>query len=131
VFIGSFECPVPTSVSGLFKLKSFWPKGVKGGISGRSGVRLPAQEPVMSWTGAGPQGVGSGLSLLPLYNVSFPGSFCLPACASAADEKTSTASKPIIDLRSEVRISEETLLIMRLEFSSGHNMLLLRLLSSS
>src|SRR5437660_4473858 len=102
VFRGSFECPVPTSVSGLFMLNIFCPKGVSGGISNRSGVRFPAHDPFTSWTGAGPPGVGSGFNLFPLYKLSFdPG---LGAWASATAEKASTATNPIIDRTSHFRI---------------------------
>src|SRR6266700_4915112 len=106
VFIGSFEWPVPTSVSGLFRLKSFWPRGVSGGISPRSGVRLPAHEPLMSWTGAGPPVVVSGFNLLPLYKLSFPGSFGFADWAMAADVKANMVSKPTMDRTSKLRIFE-------------------------
>src|SRR5665213_3599599 len=102
VFSGSFECPVPVVVSGLLRANSFCPSGVKGGISRRSGVRFPAQDPLTSWTGAGPPGVGYGFNLFPLYRLSFdPGA---GAWAIAKNERASTATRPI-DRTSEFRIT--------------------------
>src|ERR1051325_4331166 len=103
VFIGSFEWPVPTSVSGLLSANNFSPSGVSGGISPRLGVRLPAQEPVMSWTGAGPPGVGSGLSRLPLYKPSLLPGF--GPCASATAVHASTTNRAVTYRAGDKRIS--------------------------
>jgi hypothetical protein len=110
--MGRWSVRCRNSVSGLLRPNSFCPKGVIGGIGRRSGVRLPAQDPLTSWMGAGPPGVGSGLNLFPLHKLSF-----VPAAlawAIAEDEKASTATRPtairpMIDRGNKFRIPQSAL----------------------
>ena len=75
----------------------------RGGTGKRVGTRFPAQDPFISWTGAGPPGVGSVFNLFPLYRLPLePG--LDGSCAMANDEKANTAARAMTDRATADRV---------------------------
>jgi hypothetical protein len=86
----------------------------------RCGTRFPAQDPIISWTGAGPPGAGSVFNVFPLYKLCFDPGF---ACAIAMDEKANTAARLVIDnpiaFRIPLVLAVDIFISLVIDFGSG------------